>query len=154
MHPPPGELGRAHPHPWPGLARARAAAAANGDRYVGTQHLLLALLMRPDGPARHALADAGVDLAEAQTVLAALRGPGPPPVPTNAAEVQLGQRAVAILDAASQARVELPGNNQVCDVDVLDALLASADPATAHIILRYLSVDAHHAARIRRHLSS
>ncbi|WP_420791474.1 Clp protease N-terminal domain-containing protein [Actinomycetospora lutea] len=154
MHAPHGGLRRSRPSPWPGLPQARAAAAADGDHYVGTQHLLVALLMRPGGPARQALALAGIELAEVRTVLAARHGPGPPPAPGNAAEVQLGRRAAAILDAAARARAELLGDGQVRDDDVLDALLASADPATAHTILRYLSVDAHHAARIRRRLAS
>lgn len=72
-----------------------------GDRQVGAEHMLLAALERPDGPARRAFARAGADPTAAEDAIrwvhaSALRSVGLAPVPD------------AALDAAPRAGRRYP----------------------------------------------
>ena len=120
---------------WDGLAQARREAADRGDRRVGTQHLLLALLARPEGDAQRVLRQAGASRARCETVLDALHGSGAPRSRRDADEVGAGDRASAVLDHAART-----GEGVVTDEALLAALLADPHLGLAAAVFRYLGI--------------
>src|ERR1700712_4937783 len=93
---------------------ARAAVVRAGDesrqlhqQYVGTEHLLLALLADPQGPVALALHDAGVDHARVRADILRLVEPAQDPggpLPDPDAEDAAALKAIGIdLDAVRQA---------------------------------------------------
>ncbi|WP_433038778.1 Clp protease N-terminal domain-containing protein [Actinomycetospora sp. CA-053990] len=60
---------------WPGWPRAAEHAAGRGRERVGTEHLLLALVHGPPGPARAALSSVGVVTSVVHRAFEAISGP-------------------------------------------------------------------------------
>ncbi|PVZ04950.1 Clp protease N-terminal domain-containing protein [Actinomycetospora cinnamomea] len=121
---------------WDGLAQARREAARRGDRWVGTQHLLLALLARPEGEAQRVLRDAGVTRVQCELALAGLHGPTAPATHTDPRDVDVARRAQVLLDRA--ARTTAGGG--ITDEALLAVLLVDDDPGLARTVLNYLGV--------------
>ena len=144
--------GRSRPDSWSGLPLAREAAAAHGSSSVGTQHLLLALLARPQGTAQRVLRSAGITREGVEEAVASLRGAGPWPAAFPADRVTMSDRVEVLLGRAAEVRSETPGDGQVRDEDVLVALLDSRDRATAQIVLGYLGVNRRLTKRLLRQL--
>ncbi|WP_433781427.1 Clp protease N-terminal domain-containing protein [Actinomycetospora sp. CA-101289] len=139
---------------WPGWVRAAGLAGAQGRERAGTEHLLLALADGPAGPAREALTSAGLVLGVVRRALAAIAGPDSAPskplpldgvVPGDRARVILGRavvlaegRRVGIGQPSTAAGAATPD-----DVDVLLALVTSAEPGLARLVLeQHEAVDA------------
>ena len=108
-------------HPWTTYIDARHEARRRGDHKVGTEHLVLALLMEP------ALAGAlGADLASARAQLEALDRDA-----LGAVGVVLTGAAPFALasDTPRQAAGTLPGEAPLSDAPAVDAPPADAPPA-------------------------
>jgi ATP-dependent Clp protease ATP-binding subunit ClpC len=114
------------------VERARKDARGLGAGYVGTEHLLLALLA-DRGPAGRALATTGVDAAEARERAAAVR---PPAVPVGRSG--LTTRTDRVLELAEELAEER-GLRQPEARDVLVALVRG-DGGPGARILRDLGV--------------
>jgi ATP-dependent Clp protease ATP-binding subunit ClpA len=121
---------------WDGLSRARQEAADRGDRRVGTQHLLLALLDRPEGDAQRLLLRVGATRAECETVLAALRGAGRLPARREPREVGDGDRALRVLERAALTTHD----GVIRDETLLAALVAEGDHGLAGAVFTHLGV--------------
>ncbi len=123
-------------HPWTTYIAARHEARRRGDHKVGTEHLVLALLMEP------ALAGAlGADLASARAQLEALDRDA-----LGAVGVVLTGAAPFALasDTPGQAAGTLPGEAPLSDAPPADAPPADAPPADVP------PADAPPAGRARR----
>lgn len=133
---------------------ANAEALRRGDRRVGTEHLVLAVLTDPDSPAACAL---GVDLATAREALAALDRqalaaiglslpPGPPVLAGHERDrLKLTPAARAVFTGL---RTHATGRRLGVHHVVLGLLqLQAPDPAA--VLLDRLEVD---RSTIRRHL--
>jgi ATP-dependent Clp protease ATP-binding subunit ClpC len=114
------------------LERARKDAGELDADYVGTEHLLLALLADP-GPAGRALAATGVDAGEARERAAAVR---PPAVPVGRSG--LTARTERVLELAEELAEER-GLRQPEARDVLVALVRG-DGGPGARILRDLGI--------------
>jgi hypothetical protein len=121
---------------WDGLAEAKQEAAQRGEHRVGTHHLLLALVVRPEGEAQRALRQAGATRAECDTVLAALHGPGGPPTPCDPAGVVVGDRALVLLNDAGR----MGGEGFVTDEALLATMILDRNPGLAGTALWWLGV--------------
>jgi ATP-dependent Clp protease ATP-binding subunit ClpA len=121
---------------WDGLEQARREAAGRGERRVGTHHLLLGMLERPEGEAQRVLREAGVTRAQCELALAGLRGPGRPATRLDPAEVGLASRTQVLLDRAARSS---PGD-AVSDEALLAVLLVDDDPGLAGAVLDHLGV--------------
>jgi ATP-dependent Clp protease ATP-binding subunit ClpC len=115
------------------LDRARKDAGGLGADYVGTEHLLLALLA-DRGPAGRALAAIGVDTGEVRERAAAVR---PPAVPVGRSG--LTTRADRVLELAEEVAEER-GQREPGARDVLVALVRG-DGGPGARILRDLGVS-------------
>jgi ATP-dependent Clp protease ATP-binding subunit ClpC len=115
------------------LGRARRDARDLDADYVGTEHLLLALLADP-GPAGRALAATGVDVDEVRERAAAVR---PPAVPVGRSG--LTTRADRVLELAEEVAEER-GEREPGARDVLVALVRG-DGGPGARILRDLGVS-------------
>jgi ATP-dependent Clp protease ATP-binding subunit ClpC len=113
--------------------RARKAAGGLGADYVGTEHLLLALLA-DRGPAGRALAEMGVRADEVRERAAAVR---PPAVPVGRSG--LTTRADRVLELAEEVAEER-GERAPAARDVLVALVRG-DGGPGARILRDLGVS-------------
>jgi ATP-dependent Clp protease ATP-binding subunit ClpA len=132
---------------WSGWARAADHARARGCRRVGTEHLLLALVDGPPGPARDALSAAGVIPGTVRRSLEAIAGPNAAvSQPVEPACVEPGDRAVPVLVRAT-ASARCPhrgtadgpqGRAVIEDVHVLEALIIQDEDNLARLVLRQL----------------
>jgi hypothetical protein len=127
---------------------ARDEAIGRGDRTIGTEHLLLAMLVDPDSPAAKAL---GCDIGSARGALDALDGEalaaigiepgitaGPVAVRTRG-RLRLTPAAKAIFTGIRDARK----NRRAGLGTVLNALLDLRPPDPAAELLAALGVDTH-----------
>lgn len=123
---------------WPGIATARDIAAAAGDRSVGTQHVLRALLRRGDTDAARILGAAGADEASVVAALSGIAGTGcrTGAVPTE--RVPVSPRVLALVRAASCPDTD---TGIVSDLQVLHALLRDDEPSLARLVLSALGAD-------------
>jgi ATP-dependent Clp protease ATP-binding subunit ClpA len=122
---------------WDGLPRARQEAAEWGDRRVGTQHLLLALLARREGHAQHVLIQAGATRTECEIVLGAIHGSGTTRARRETVEVGDGDQARRVLERAALASHE----DVIPDEVLLAALIAERDHGLAGAVFRYLGIE-------------
>jgi ATP-dependent Clp protease ATP-binding subunit ClpA len=115
------------------LEKARADAGGLHADYVGTEHLLLALLADP-GPAGRALASIGVSADDVRARAAAVR---PPVVPVGRS--RLTARAERVLELSE----ELAEERGVREPDARDVLIAlvRGDGGPGARILRDLGVS-------------
>ena len=116
------------------IDRAREEARALGADYVGTEHLLLALLA-DGGVAGAALAALGVDADEVRGRAGAVRAPVPP-----VGRSGLTTRAARVLELAEEVAEER-GGREPAPRDVLVALVRG-DGGPGARILRDLGVSA------------
>jgi ATP-dependent Clp protease ATP-binding subunit ClpC len=116
------------------IDRAREEARALGADYVGTEHLLLALLA-DGGVAGAALAAVGVDADEVRGRARAVRPPVPP-----VGRSGLTTRAARVLELAEEVAEER-GGREPAPRDVLVALVRG-DGGPGARILRDLGVSA------------
>ena len=126
---------------------ARDEAVRRGDRTIGTEHLLLALLVDPTSPAAQALgrdlasARVALDVLDSQALVAIGIEPGIAPGPValrTRGRLRLTPAAKAVLTGgptAPKARRAGLGN-------VLDALLAVPRPDPAAELLASMGVEA------------
>ncbi len=118
---------------WPGLRTARDLAAATGDRSVGTQHVLQALLRRADPYVVAVLAAGGVDETAVVAALSGIAGTGCRTGGVSPERVAVSPRVLALVRAA-----DCPDADAVSDLQVLDALLVSDEPSLARRVLDVL----------------
>jgi hypothetical protein len=136
---------------WSGWPRAAEHAAGRGRGRVGTEHLLLALVHGPPGPARAALTSVGVVTSVVHRALEAIAGPnGARLVLVDPTSVEPGDRTLAVLvragtlaegsgaecDAANVA----DGPRRPEDIHVLASLVTGAEPGVALLVLQQLDV--------------
>lgn len=147
---------------WLGWPRAAEFASAGGRERAGTEHVLLALVDGPPGPARSALTSAGVITGVVRRALEAIVGPGAAPLePVPPDCVLPGVRVTAILArAASLAKCgavatgssSTEGRTGPEDVHVLLALVTSDEPSLGLLVLWQLeAVEGVKQALLSRH---
>ena len=131
------------------VAGALDEAAARGDRRVGTEHLLLGLLVAPVGPVADAL---GTDLDHARAELRAMDaqalaavGVDAPQLPAPApgrfgARVPFTAGAKEVLGHGLRAAAA-EGSRRIQPRHLLLALLARTEPDPAAVLLARLGVD-------------
>jgi hypothetical protein len=155
-------------HPWTTSLNAREEARRRGDRKLGTEHLLVALLMEPD------LAQAlGCDVDAARAALASMDrealgalGIGPeldaPPIPARAVPArsrptikEMVRDRLGMTPAAKSLLKEvakpLRRGHHMSASDVLLALLELERPDPAAVLLDALGVD---RATVRERVSA
>ncbi|GLZ51487.1 Clp protease N-terminal domain-containing protein [Actinomycetospora sp. NBRC 106378] len=125
---------------WPGIATAREIAAAGGDRSVGTQHVLQALLRHGDTDAATILRTAGADEASVVAALAGIAGTGcrTGAVPTE--RIPVSPRVLALIRTAGHPSA---AHGKVSDLEVLRALLRDDEPSLARLVLSALGAERH-----------
>jgi hypothetical protein len=164
------KTGAAAYHPWTTYIAAREEARRRGDRRIGTEHLLLALLIEPElagavGPDleaartaldqldRHALAAVGLDAHVDVPALPSTPPPKLPRKPTLRAVLQdrlpLTPTAKKVLTASSRGMRH--GRRHPGARYVLASLLELKRPDPAAELLAQLGVD---SAAVRERLAS
>jgi ATP-dependent Clp protease ATP-binding subunit ClpA len=132
---------------------ARDEAIRRGDRVIGTEHLVLALLADPASPAAQALgcdlpsARAALDALDSQALAAVGVAPGitaGPVTMRTAGRLRLTPAAKAVITSIRSARKDRQAGLGI----VLNALLKLPRPDPAAELLTALGIDAH-AARER-----
>ena len=135
-----------------GVARARQEAREMGHNYVGTEHLLLGILVDPGALSVKALEALGLRPADLRDAVVEASGP---PSPDNAAAAGLPftPRARRVLDLTRGESLRL-GHNYVGTEHLLLALVAEED-GVAGRVLRERGVDTERArAEVVRALSA
>jgi ATP-dependent Clp protease ATP-binding subunit ClpC len=99
--------------------------------YVGTEHILLALLREGDGPAASAMASSGVSHGQVRAAVVRMMGTG---VEDPAGELPLTSAAETVLDGARRES-SLRGQEHVGTEHILLALLEAQHGAAARILL-------------------
>jgi hypothetical protein len=134
------------------LVRAQGEARARGHNYVGTEHVLLALLVDPQCLAVRVLDVLAVSTDELRQAVAAAAGPPSPGAPPPGAQLPLTPRTQRVLDRARGESVQL-GHNYIGTEHLLLALAAEENGIGGRV-LREHGVDAGRArAEVVRALS-
>jgi Clp amino terminal domain, pathogenicity island component len=115
-----------------GLDRASEVAESMGHNYVGTEHLLLALMDTPGGVAGRALADLGISRRAVESQLAEVVGQGQSPAP---GPHPFTPRARKVLEEAVNVSAEL-GHNYVGTEHLLLGLYRGQDGLASQILDR------------------
>jgi ATP-dependent Clp protease ATP-binding subunit ClpC len=123
------------------LVDAEVEARARNQGWIGTEHLMLGLIHRPDAPASEILADLGVQSDAVRLLLDRIIGRES----TLGEEVGLTPRSRRVLDLAEQAAAAA-GADEVGPEHLLLALAIEAD-GMAGQVLHQFGVD---DSRIRR----
>lgn len=147
---------------WSGWPRTAGFAGAGGRERAGTEHVLLALVDGPPGPARSALSSAGVVTGVVHRALEAIVGPDAAAlerVPPDC--VRPGDRVTALLARAAALAKRgaigtgsslMNGPTGLEDAHVLFALVTSDEPNLALLVLGQLeAVEAVKQALLSRH---
>jgi ATP-dependent Clp protease ATP-binding subunit ClpA len=127
-----------------------------GDAYVGTEHLLLGLLIEGEGVAAHVLEDLGVDIDAARAQIASVRhasgaeeaGAQAAFVPHRRSDFGLAFNASA-LAAIARAGV-VADRKQRQAAGTLDLLIALVAVGTEHFLAALLSAGTGEATRVLR----
>src|SRR5512142_635416 len=128
------------------VVTAQEESRALGHGYIGTEHILLALLRDEDGIAVYALAEQGMTVEEVRSRVeqSAVRGPGAP-----AQAIPFTPLAKKVLERALRQALAL-GHKDIGTEHILLGLLDVGDGSGA-TILRELGLD---AATVRVHVSA
>ncbi|WP_433204928.1 ATP-dependent Clp protease ATP-binding subunit [Dactylosporangium sp. CS-047395] len=111
---------------------AQESARTLNHNYLGSEHLLLGLLMEPDGVGGAALRALGVTLDRARAEVEEIVGLGPS-APT--AHIPFTPRAKKVLELALREALRL-GHNHVCTEHVLLGLVREGEGTAAQILVR------------------
>ncbi|MBV9802149.1 MAG: hypothetical protein JO130_03120 [Solirubrobacterales bacterium] len=118
------------------MQRAAEQARELRHSFVGTEHILLALLLEPDGTADQVLGSFGVAHADVRAAVVRMMGLG---LEDPTGEVALTGRAQDVIDRARR-EASIRDERQVGTEHILLALVHARDGAAARILLG-LDVD-------------
>ncbi|WP_433045441.1 ATP-dependent Clp protease ATP-binding subunit [Dactylosporangium sp. CS-033363] len=111
---------------------AQESARTLNHNYLGTEHLLLGLLMEPDGVGGAALRALGITLEKARAEVEEIVGLGPS---APVAHIPFTPRAKKVLELALREALRL-GHNHVCTEHVLLGLVREGEGTAAQILVR------------------
>ncbi|HOV70021.1 MAG TPA: Clp protease N-terminal domain-containing protein, partial [Clostridia bacterium] len=113
------------------LALAQEAARRLGNNYVGTEHILLGLILEGNGPAAHALANAGITSENVEEAVIKLLGKGDYTFNENFDFTSRSKRVIemSVIEARNMQ------NNYVGTEHILIALLKETEGVAVRIIL-------------------
>ena len=120
-----------------------------GCNYVGTEHLLLGLLIEGEGIAAHILFESGLTLDAVREAAMQLRksgivessAPGPPPAtPSGQAAASVVERRVSAIIAGARSEAAQDVDDDIHDIHILRHIVARRDRMVLAALLR-LGVD-------------
>jgi ATP-dependent Clp protease ATP-binding subunit ClpC len=113
------------------LALAQDEAIRQNHNYIGTEHLLAALLREPDTIAGRALASLGVDLTKVRTALEFIVGRGD--TPTSPSDITLSPRTKKVIELAIDEGRKL-GHRQVGPEHILLGVVREGEGIASGIL--------------------